>query len=88
MDHRQEKAVGCCGVCHFLVAGAKMIGNSGVDTDSKTDGNGIDHVLNRIDKRKSGHGLFADLRYKETVHNVVQRVYKHGKDHRQCHGCQ
>ena len=88
MDYRQEKTVGCGCVCHFFVSCTKVVGDSSVDSDSKADGNGVDHVLNRIDQGKGSHGLFTDLRYKETVHNVVQRVYKHGKDHRQSHGCQ
>ena len=63
--------MGCCGVCHFLVAGAKMIGNSGVDTDSKTDGNGIYKILYRINQGERRHGIFADLCDKEAVHNVI-----------------
>ena len=71
MDHRQKKSVGCGGVCHFFVPCAKVIGNSGVDSDPEADGNGVDHVLDRIDKGQGGHGLLADLCHEEAVHNVV-----------------
>jgi len=71
VDHRQKKSVGCGSVCHFFVACAKVIGNSGVDSDSEANGNGVDHVLDRIDKGQGGHGLLADLCHEEAVHNVV-----------------
>ena len=45
--------------------------NSGVDSDSEANGNGVDHVLDRIDKGQGGHGLLADLCHEEAVHNVV-----------------
>ena len=55
----------------FFVPCAKVIGNSGVDSDSEANGNGVDHVLDRIDKGQGGHGLLADLCHEEAVHNVV-----------------
>lgn len=71
VDHRQKKSVGCGSVCHFFVPCAKVIGNSGVDSDPEANGNGVDHVLDRIDKGQGGHGLLADLCHEEAVHNVV-----------------
>ena len=71
VDHRQKKSVGCGSVCHFFVACAKVIGNSGVDSDPEANGNGVDHVLDRIDKGQGGHGLLADLCHEEAVHNIV-----------------
>lgn len=36
-------------------------------------------VLDRIEKRKGSHGLFADLGHKKTVNYIIKGVDKHGK---------
>ena len=48
MDHRQKKIRELRQCCHFFVPCAKVIGNSGIDSDPEADGNGVDHVLDRI----------------------------------------
>ena len=54
-----------------------MNGDNGIDTDAETDCNGINKVLNRINKRKRGHCVLADFCDKIAVDNIIKRVDKH-----------
>lgn len=61
---------------------------TGVYANAETYAKGIYKVLDRIDKRKGSHGLFADLGHKKTVNYIIKGVDKHGNDHWKRHGQQ
>ena len=65
-----------------------MIGDDRVHAHAKADGHGVDEILHRVDERERGHGVLTDLRDKEAVHDIIERVDQHGNDHGQRHGQQ
>ena len=56
-------------------------GDPCIDSDRKSDNNGIDEILHRKHKGKRRHRIFTDLCHKITVHNVIQCIHCHGYDH-------
>ena len=63
-----------------------MKSNLRADSHAKTNGNGIHQVLDGKDQGKRCHGIFTDLRNKEAVYYIIQRVYQHGDHHGESHG--
>ena len=93
-DHRtqdavqqgQRHAVGRGDIRLFAVTRAEVERDLRVDADAKTNGDGIDEVLDRVDQRKGRHGVLANAGDEQAVHNVVQRVDQHRDDVGQGHG--
>ena len=86
VDTGQDRAPGSCGVRRFIISGAKVKGDQSVDPYAETDGNGIDEILDRVDQRKRGHGVFTDFCHKVAVYNIIEGIYQHGDHHGKRHG--
>ena len=56
-----------------------------VDADAEADSDGNDDVLQRERHGHRRERILADARDKDTVHDVVQRLHKHGDHHRDRH---
>ena len=86
VDTGQDRAPGSCGVRRFIISGAKVKGDQSVDPYAETDGNGVDEILDRVDQRKRGHGVFTDFCHKVAVYNIIEGIYQHGDHHGKRHG--
>ena len=62
----------CSGfACGFFIAGTQTDCNLRADTDTESNCYCILKILHSKNKRQRGHGIFADLGNKETVHDIV-----------------
>ena len=71
MQHGKGKTLRCSTAGCLFVTCSQIIRNHRIQSDSKTDGNGIYKILYRINQGERRHGIFADLCDKEAVHNVI-----------------
>ena len=88
VQQAEHHAVGGGDLGLFAVARTQVQGDHGVDADTKADGDGVGKVLDGVYQREGGHGVLADLRHKQAVHDVVQGVDQHGDHVGQRHGQQ
>ena len=86
MHKGKEQTQGSSPVRILLISLPEKICRHRICAYAKTDAYRPRKIIQREDKGNCRHGIFADLRYKKAVNNIVQRVDQHGQYHRYRHG--
>ena len=88
VQKRQHHAVGGGRFGLVPLACAQMQSHQRVDAYAEANGDGGEKVLDGEDEGERRHGVFADLRHKQAVYNIIKGVDQHRDDVGQGHGDQ
>ena len=72
MQHGKGKTLRCSTAGCLFVTCSQIIRNHRIQSDSKTDGNGIYKILYRINQGERRHGIFADPGDEKAVYNIIK----------------